>query len=165
MEMRTTLFLLCLHPVWGLRDQRSSEPLPEGNNGIAARYPGDAGIGSDPAVIFADDFESYGSAAGLASRWNEVFHSANIRIASEPGNFFNGSRALEFTVPKQSGEVSNEAIKYVSPGARRTLSPLLRKVRCGVQRPGIEPQRKYHLGALLLPRPAGRRIQQILCEL
>jgi hypothetical protein len=113
--MRTTLFLIGLAFGLGTAGPTSSEPLPEGNNGIAARYPGDAGIASDPAVIFADDFESYGSAAGLASRWNEVFHSANIRIASEPGNFFNGSRALEFTVPKQSGEVSNEAIKYVTP--------------------------------------------------
>jgi hypothetical protein len=73
------------------------------------------GIASDPAVIFADDFESYASAAGLSSRWNEVFHSSNVRIASEPGNVLSGGKALEFTVPKQSGEVSNHAAKYVSP--------------------------------------------------
>jgi hypothetical protein len=99
----------------GVAGLASSEPLPEGNSGIAARYPGDVGITSDPAVIFADDFESYASAASLPSRWNEVFHSANIRIASEQGNFFGGSKALEFTVAKQSGEVSNHAGKYVSP--------------------------------------------------
>ena len=40
----------------------SAAPLPEGNSGIAARYPFDAGIASDPAVIFADDFESYSGA-------------------------------------------------------------------------------------------------------
>jgi hypothetical protein len=92
------------------------EPLPEGNSGIAARYPGDVGIGSDPAVIFADDFESYGSATNLTSRWNEAYHTANIRIATESGRFFSGKKALEFTVPQQSSEVSNTAIKYVSPG-------------------------------------------------
>ena len=112
--MRTTL-VFCLAFGLGVAGPTSSEPLPEGNSGIAARYPGDVGIASDPAVIFADDFESYASAAGLPSRWNEVFHSANVRIASEPGNFFSGTKALEFAVPKQSGEVSNHAGKYVSP--------------------------------------------------
>jgi hypothetical protein len=94
----------------------NAEPLPEGNTGIAAKYPGDAGIGADPAVIFADDFESYSSATTLTSRWNEVFHSTNVRIATELGNYFGGKKALEFTVPKQSSEVSNNAIKRISPG-------------------------------------------------
>lgn len=40
-------------------------PLPEGNTGIASRYQGDAGLGSDPAVIFFDDFESYSSPSGM----------------------------------------------------------------------------------------------------
>ena len=99
----------------GLAGPTSAGPLPEGNSGIAVRYPGDVGIGSDPAVIFADDFESYSSAAGITSRWDEARHSANIRIATEPGNFFGGSRALEFTVPKQTNEVSNNVTKYVTP--------------------------------------------------
>src|SRR4029453_6641080 len=69
-----------------------------------------------PAVIFADDFESYSSVASLTSRWNEAYHTANIRIATESGHFFSGKKALEFTVPQQSSEVSNTVIKYVSPG-------------------------------------------------
>jgi hypothetical protein len=93
----------------------SAQSLPEGNTGIAARYPGDAGIGSDSSVIFADDFESYSSAAGLSSRWNNLYQTSNIRIATESGNVFSGSRALELTVPQTSGEVSNAAAKLVSP--------------------------------------------------
>jgi len=93
----------------------SAQPLPEGNTGIAARHPGDVGIGSDPAVIFADDFESYSSAAGLASRWNNLYQTQNIRIATESGNVFSGSKALEFTVPQQSAEVSNAAVRFVNP--------------------------------------------------
>src|SRR4029453_10952425 len=69
-----------------------------------------------PAVIFADDFESYSSVASLTSRWNEAYHTANIRIATESGHFFSGKKALEFPVPQQSSEVSNNAAKYVSPG-------------------------------------------------
>src|SRR5262249_28600153 len=38
-----------------------------GASGIAQKYPGDQGIGDDPDVIFADDFESYANASDL---WN-----------------------------------------------------------------------------------------------
>ena len=94
-----------------------AQALPQGNTGIAARYPGDAAIAGDPAVIFADDFESYSSASGLTAngRWNQVFHASNTRIATEAGNVLAGSKSLEFTLPLVSGEVSNEAIKYISP--------------------------------------------------
>jgi hypothetical protein len=34
------------------------DPLPEGEAGIAAKYPGDAGIEKDHAVTFAHDFEA-----------------------------------------------------------------------------------------------------------
>src|SRR6266700_8399443 len=37
------------------------------DSGIAARYPGDKNIASDPAVIFADDFESYHRANSQAN--------------------------------------------------------------------------------------------------
>jgi hypothetical protein len=40
-------------------------PLPEGNAGLAAKYPGDAGIGDDPAVVFAP-LRGCGSAADAA---------------------------------------------------------------------------------------------------
>lgn len=94
----------------------SAAPLPSGNTGIAARYPSDAGIASDPSVIFADDFESYNSAAGVTSKWSEAYHSANIRIATEPSNVFAGGKSLELTVPQTSSEVSNTVAKVVSPG-------------------------------------------------
>jgi hypothetical protein len=90
-------------------------PLPEGNSGIAAKYPGDKGIAGDSAVLFFDDFESYSGASALTTRWNEVYHSQNVRIATETGNVFSGAKALEFKVDQTSSEVSNTAVKYVSP--------------------------------------------------
>ncbi|MCC7402864.1 MAG: hypothetical protein IT288_00565 [Bdellovibrionales bacterium] len=90
--------------------------LPEGDNGIARKHPGDNGIGNDNGVIFADDFESYTSGNGLTSRWDEAYHQENIRIATEAGNFFKGAKSLEFTAPRMTGEVTNTAIKYLSPG-------------------------------------------------
>src|SRR4030095_15399805 len=38
-----------------------STAIPIDGSGIASRYPGDKNIASNPAVIFADDFESYTS--------------------------------------------------------------------------------------------------------
>ncbi len=92
-----------------------AQPLPEGHTGIAANYPGDVNIAADPAVIFADDFESYASAADLTERWDEAYHAANLRIATESGAFFAGAQAVELRVPATSTEVSNTLIKYVSP--------------------------------------------------
>jgi hypothetical protein len=88
--------------------------LPEGNTGIAAQYPGDVGIASDPAVIFADDFEGHASASDLTSKWDVVDHSAQVRIATEAGNVFRGAKALELTVPQQNQEMSNTAAKVLA---------------------------------------------------
>ena len=92
-----------------------AQVLPEGNTGLASRYPGDLGIASDPAVVFADDFESYTSASGLTTRWTRTFQAA-ARIATEPGNVYAGAKALEFTLPQQDVEAGNAVIKAVSPG-------------------------------------------------
>jgi hypothetical protein len=115
MAIRSAVCLLTFVLGLGAAGSASAQTLPEGNRGIAARYPGDVGIGSDPSVIFADDFESYGSGTDLTRKWNQAYHSQNIRIATESGNVFGGGKALEFTVPQQSAEVGNAAIKYVSP--------------------------------------------------
>ncbi len=90
-------------------------PLPEGQTGIAARYPGDVGIASDPSVVFADDFESYSSVSGVAARWNNLYHVSNTRLATEPSTVYRGGKSLEFTVPQTGAEVSNSAVKTVNP--------------------------------------------------
>jgi len=90
-------------------------PLPQGN-GLAARYPGDAGIASDPDVIFVDNFESYTNASGLWGKWSNLYQASNTRIATESGNFFGGGKALEFTIPPlTNAEVANAVEKTVSP--------------------------------------------------
>src|SRR5690606_1420143 len=90
-------------------------PLPEGDAGIAARYPGDRGIEADPQVIFADDFESYGDPSELWDRWDAVYQSDRIRFATEPENVYAGAQALEFEVPQQDAELSNATDKIVAP--------------------------------------------------
>ena len=67
--------------------------------GIAAAYPGDKNIASDPAVIFADDFESYTSPADAKARWGNGSGLTMMRIATEPANVYSGSKAIEFSLP------------------------------------------------------------------
>lgn len=75
--------------------------LPEGNAGIAAKYPGDVGIGRDPAVLFHDGFEEYAKPADLHRKWTVVAREEHMRIAEEPENINHGKRAVEFTNPLQ----------------------------------------------------------------
>jgi len=105
--------LLLAVGAWDGRGQGAPEPppapLPEGDRGIAAKYPGDAGIGRDPAVLLHDDFES----GNLRGKWDNVFHDSCIRMAEEAGNVHGGRRSLEFTVPQQEAELSNCAAKQL----------------------------------------------------
>jgi hypothetical protein len=99
--------------VAGLCFAQTFPPLPQGNTGIASRYPGDVGIAGDSAVIFADDFESYTSASGLPANWNGgVYH--DVRIATAAGKVFAGRQAVEFFLPQQSVEWSNTVARDLS---------------------------------------------------
>jgi len=96
--------------------------------GIAARYPGDKDIATDPAVIFADDFDSYTSPSQLTTKWDGAYQLQNIRIATEPGNFFAGSKSLEFSLPISTAEVSNSLKKHLSPEQEHRVPQSIYKV-------------------------------------
>ena len=57
------------------------DALPQGNNGIAANYPGDDGIANNPNVIFADNFDSYNVASDLVPKWDDkrLYHLGGCR--------------------------------------------------------------------------------------
>jgi hypothetical protein len=88
-------------------------PLPEGETGIAARYPGDIGIGSDPAVVFAHNFESDSHVGDLRRHWDVVFHDATIKITDDPEIVHRGGKSLELTFPKRAGDVGNGLMKRI----------------------------------------------------
>jgi hypothetical protein len=92
-----------------------SGPLPEGANGLAAKHPGDVGIGSDPAVIFADDFESYASVQDLWGRYTNVYQQGQLAIATDPPNVYQGKQAVQMTVPTTETELANALERAVSP--------------------------------------------------
>jgi len=88
-------------------------PLPEGDKGIAAKYPGDAGIAKDPAVVLHDDFEDVSKAEDLGRKWDAVFQMHCTRIAEEAANVNGGRKSLEFRVPKQETELANAVSKFL----------------------------------------------------
>src|SRR6185295_17964260 len=78
-----------------------------GSDGLSGKYPGDVGIGSDPDVVFADDFEGYSKGADLNGRWDAVYQNQLVTIATDTANVYAGKKALEFTLPQQDKELSD----------------------------------------------------------
>jgi hypothetical protein len=90
-------------------------PLPEGDHGIAAHHPGDVGIASDAAVVFADDFEGYAQPNDLWSRYDNVYQLDEIAITTAPDHVHRGAKALEFALPVLTSELANSIDKVISP--------------------------------------------------
>lgn len=93
--------------------------LPEGKCGIAARYPRDAGIGEDPAVVFHDDFE----ADAVEKKWDGVsvrrLRNATAQapglVAETHAAIARGARSARATLHKEShSDVS--LFKRFNPG-------------------------------------------------
>ena len=84
-------------------------------DGIASRYPNDVGIENDPDVILADGFESYTSPSQLTQKWDQAGRLANLRIATEPGNYVGGHKSLEMTLPISQTETVNSVLKRLNP--------------------------------------------------
>jgi hypothetical protein len=68
-------------------------------------------------VIFADDFERYGQSSELtqSGRWDSVYQNQYVAVVTDAANVYSGSKALEFTLPQQSTELSDGTDKIVSP--------------------------------------------------
>ena len=102
--MRTAFFLLS-----DCRVSVAPTPTP---GGIASKYPGDIGIGYDPAVILADDFESYTAVDQLSSKWPKVGHPAYMHIST--AQHYAGNKSLQITLPVSRVEISSSLSKPVS---------------------------------------------------
>ena len=106
-----TLILLAWASSAAGQESAGLAPLPEGNTGIAAKYPGDQGIEKDPAVVFADGFES-----GDIDKWDTSYHYH--KITHEPENVHSGKSALEFTLawPRPGGSSNGGLSQSFRPG-------------------------------------------------
>jgi len=102
--VRSIAALLALTALVWLPTARAEEtatpgPLAAGGNGLAAKYPGDVGIGKDEAVIFVEDFES-----GDFSRWDDTDPNAppQVRLVTAKNLVHSGAGAAQLEV--QPGE-------------------------------------------------------------
>jgi uncharacterized protein (DUF2141 family) len=84
------------------------------NVGIASRYPGDKNIASDPAVILADNFESYTDVSQLTRIWSKISWPRYMRLATT--NAYAGTKSIEMTLPVSTREVGRSINKLFSPG-------------------------------------------------
>ena len=66
-------------------------------------------------MIFADDFESYTTPDQAGAKWGNGSGLAHMRIATEAANVYSGSKAIEFTLPISTTEVSCSLLKVLSP--------------------------------------------------
>jgi predicted amidohydrolase len=62
-------------------------------DGIAARYPGDVGIGKDPRVVFAENFELT-SLDGIKKRWETVTQPETMTLEDDVPAGSGGRRSL-----------------------------------------------------------------------
>lgn len=91
--------------------------LPEGNTGIASKHRGDVGIATDPAVVFADDFEKYPATSkgpDINKVWDAVYQNQYVGISTDAANIHGGKQALEFTLPQGTAELSDGTDKILT---------------------------------------------------
>jgi hypothetical protein len=101
----------CVAMILAAAAAMAAERAPEGA-GLAAKYPGDQGIAKDPAVIFADDFES-----GDLARWDDK--SGSITVTDEKPH--GGAKCA--AAPMERGKNhGGEAKKWFMPGADRVFA-------------------------------------------
>ena len=117
-------------------------------SGIAARYPGDKNIASDPAVIFADDFESYATVDQAKAKWGYGSGLPRMRIATESANVFSGRKSIEFSLPVSTTEISCSLWKVLNPTQDTVYMRMYQKFDAGYNVPtsnhnGIRLSAKY----------------------
>lgn len=93
--------------------------LAQGPAGLAARYPGDAGIENDPAVIFVEKFEEP-TLDEVFTRWGNVKNGPGMQWSTDVPAGSPGGRAL--SIPWIGGvNDGGHLYKMLTPGVNDTL--------------------------------------------
>jgi len=94
----------------------AAEKLPEGGQGIAAKYPGDALIEKDPRVLLHEDFES---GAFDTQRWSEISNKAGaLSFADDAPPDSAGTKSLLVTA-KLGENTGGHLFRRFKPGVER----------------------------------------------
>ncbi len=87
-------------------------------NGLAARYPGDEGIASDPAVVLHENFEDAAKVFD-GKRWPSVSNKGGaLKLTREPANVHLGKQALRVTATLGSN-TGGHLFRRLKPGHER----------------------------------------------
>lgn len=116
-EMRILVAALVALPLFAVGANASAEAheqLPEGNVGVAAKFPGDKGIDGATAVLFAEDFERCSSIADLRPKWDVLINETNLGIADGADNRNGRGRSLSMTIPKQDAPLDTGVAKLLT---------------------------------------------------
>jgi hypothetical protein len=101
LEMKGNLLWICITVV-AAASACTAQEKP-----LAAQYPGDAGIEKDPAVLFAENFES-----GGMKKWDQV--RGGVVLSEEKPN---GGRFCVHMPMERGKNTGCDAIKWFMPGA------------------------------------------------
>ena len=124
-QLLCTLAALALPAPAG--DSRSI--LPEGANGISARYPGDRGIEQDPDVIFVEKFD-HASLDAVAGRWENVKNREIMTLSADVPAGSGDERSLLMT--HVGGEsTGGHLYRRLLPGHRQVFARFYVKFRRG----------------------------------
>jgi hypothetical protein len=80
----------------------TARQLPQGDAGIAARFPGDQGIDTHPAVVFVEGFEQE-TLEALWERWDQVRSGESMSFSAETPPGSRGRQALRMDRETGSG--------------------------------------------------------------
>ena len=94
-------------PVGGSPTGTGGSPVPPISSGLAAKYPGDAGIGNDPDVLFADNFES-----SDMKKWDQK--RGRVVVTEDRPN--SGRWCVQMAMERGQNH-GGDAIKWFLPGA------------------------------------------------
>ena len=84
-------------------------------------------------MILADDFKSYTSPSQLNDEMEGAVSMANMRIATEAGNYYAGIKALEMKLPISTTEVSSSLKKLLKPEQDVVFMRIYQKFDSGIQ--------------------------------
>jgi hypothetical protein len=84
--------------------------------GLAAKYPGDAGLERDPAVVFAENFQGE-SVPAIGERWTHVSNAggAVMALADDVPPFSSGKHSLQITATRGKN-TGGHLFKVLKPG-------------------------------------------------
>ncbi|MHB8865577.1 MAG: hypothetical protein ACYC6N_24640 [Pirellulaceae bacterium] len=112
------LHVLCL-TVWPASGVAGAE-LPEGNQGIAARYPGDMGIERDTRVLFVEKFDA-ASVEEVAQRWDTASDTQIMSLSSDraPGTADRTSLLMSYVGGEGTG---GQLYRQLTPGHNQVFA-------------------------------------------